>query len=237
MAISSPNGHRFSRTILSEQIKEQLIEDIFHRKYKPGDRIVESALARELNVSQASVREALRNLIAMGFLESEPFKGITVRSFTSKDLMEVYTVRITLETLAAQTATQRITEEELAGLEKIVDEMIAAGKEGDIQKRTHLNIEFHEKLVQASGNKLILQLLNYMRFGNWSIMTGNLSEMDPVFIASRHRILIEALRSRDPDRVAQAIREHIESTGKPISEMLDKEEGCTETTPDSNPAS
>jgi len=75
---------KLTRTVLSEQIKEQLMEDIFHRKYKAGDRIVESALARELGVSQASVREALRSLIAMGFLENEPFKGITVRSFTAK---------------------------------------------------------------------------------------------------------------------------------------------------------
>jgi DNA-binding GntR family transcriptional regulator len=71
---------RLTRTVLSEQIKEQLMEDIFHKKYKAGDRIVESALARELGVSQASVREALRSLIAMGFLENEPFKGTAVRS-------------------------------------------------------------------------------------------------------------------------------------------------------------
>jgi DNA-binding GntR family transcriptional regulator len=222
VASSTPPAKRkFSRTILSEQIKEQIIEDIFHKKYKPGDRIVESALARDLNVSQASVREALRSLIAMGFLESEPFKGITVRSFTSKDLWEVYTVRIALETLAAQLAVERMTDEEISNLEKIVDKMIEAGKERNIPKRTHLNNEFHERLVKASGNKLILQLLQYMRFGSWSIMTGNLTQMDPVFIAARHRLLIDAIKSRDPERVASTMREHIESTGKPIAESLD----------------
>jgi DNA-binding GntR family transcriptional regulator len=221
VATSEPVRRKISRTILSEQIKEQIIEDILHKKYKPGDRIVESALARDLNVSQASVREALRSLIAMGFLESEPFKGITVRSFTSKDLWEVYTVRIALETLAAQLAVERMTNEEIADLESIVDKMIEAGKERNIPKRTHLNNEFHEKLVEASGNKLILQLLQYMRFGSWSIMTGNLTQMDPVFIASRHRLLIDALKSRDPEKIALAMREHIESTGKPIAESLD----------------
>ncbi len=229
VATSLSNGRKFSRTILSEQIKEQLIEDIFHRKFKPGDRIIESAMARDLNVSQASVREALRSLIAMGFLESEPFKGITVRSFTSKDLWEVYTVRIALESLAARMAAERITAEELANLEKIVEKMIAAGEERNIHKRTRLNIEFHEKIAQASGNRLILQLLQYMRFGSWSIITGNLSQMDPVSIASRHRILIEALRSHDPEKAAQVAREHIETTGKPICESLD-DENCTEAT-------
>jgi len=95
---------RLIRTVLSERIKERLMEDILHRKYKPGDRMVESALAKELNVSQTSVREALRSLVAMGFLESVPFKGIIVRSFSRQDLWEVYTVRAALESLAARQA-------------------------------------------------------------------------------------------------------------------------------------
>jgi DNA-binding GntR family transcriptional regulator len=214
---------RLTRTVLSEQIKEQLMEDIFHKKYKAGDRIVESALARELGVSQASVREALRSLIAMGFLENEPFKGTTVRSFTEKDLMEVVTVRVALETLAGQLSIRRITDEEIAELERITNEMIAASKEGDTQRRIRLNIAFHEKFVETSGNKLLVQLYNYMHFGNWSLLTGSLSEMDPIQIATRHRILIDALRARDPDRVAKAVREHIESMTKPLSNMLAKE--------------
>ena len=104
------------RTVISEQIKDQLMEEIFQHKYKPGDRLVESALAKELNVSQTSVREALRSLVAMGFLESEPFKGITVRSLSRQDLWEVYTVRAALESLAAAQAAQRITAEQIAEL-------------------------------------------------------------------------------------------------------------------------
>jgi DNA-binding GntR family transcriptional regulator len=216
----SSGTKRLKRTVLSEQIKEQLMEDIFHKKYKEGDRIVESALARELGVSQASVREALRSLIAMGFLENEPFKGITVRLFTAQDLMEVITVRVALETLAGQLAVKRITDAEIDELQKIVDEMIQASERGDVEQRIHFNILFHEKLVEASGNKLLVQLYRYMRFGNWSLLTGHLSEMDPVEISSRHRLLLDALRSRDPDKATNAIRNHIESTSIPISELL-----------------
>lgn len=218
---------KLTRTVLSEQIKEQLMEDIFHKKYKAGDRIVESALARELGVSQASVREALRSLIAMGFLENEPFKGTTVRSFTAKDLMEVVTVRVALETLAGQLSIKRITDEEIAELEDITSEMISASEEGDTQRRIHLNIAFHEKLVQTSGNKLLVQLYNYMHFGNWSLLTGNLSDMNPIQIATRHKILTDALKSRDPDKIAKALREHIESTSKPLSDMLAQEKDAT----------
>jgi len=218
----SSDKKKLKRTVLSEQIKEQLMEDIFHKKYKAGDRIVESALARELGVSQASVREALRSLIAMGFLENEPFKGITVRSFTEQDLMEVITVRVALETLACQLAVKRVTDEEINELENIVDEMIKASEEGNVDKRIHLNILFHEKLVETSGNKLIVQLYKYMRFGTWSLLTGHLSEMDPMQISSRHRLLLDALRSRDVDRITAAVRDHIESTSLPLGELLKK---------------
>jgi len=217
------NDKRLKRIVLSDQIKEQLMEDIFHKKYNAGDRIVESALARELGVSQASVREALRSLIAMGFLENEPFKGITVRSFTVQDLSEVITVRVALETLACQLAIKRITNNEINELQKIVDEMIQASQRGDVEKRIHLNILFHEKLVETSGNKLILQLYKYMRFGTWSLLTGHLSDMDPLQISTRHRLLLDALRSRDLEKITSAIRNHIESTSLPLGELLTEE--------------
>jgi DNA-binding GntR family transcriptional regulator len=222
--MAEPDSKKVFRVVISEQIKEQLIEDIFHHKYKPGDKLVESALARELNVSQTSIREALRSLIAMGFLESEPFKGITVRSLSKQDMWEVYTVRAALESLAASSAAERITDSEISELEKICEEMIEAGKEGDIPKRTRLNIKFHQAVIKASGNKLIMKLFENLQFGSWSIMTGNLTTMDPVEMASRHRKLIEAIKSRDPERVGRAMREHIESVGKPIVDTLEEED-------------
>lgn len=211
------------RVVMSEQIKEQLIEDIFYRRYKPGDKLVESTLARDLNVSQTTVREALRSLIAMGFLESEPFKGITVRSFTKQDLWEVYTVRAALESLSIRQLAVKITDEQIEELERIVEDMVEAGARGDIPHRTMLNIEFHKTLIRESGNQLILRLFDNLQFGSYSLMTGSISKMDPVQIAARHRVLIDALRTRDPDRAAEAIRAHIEGVGQPIAEELGRE--------------
>ena len=211
------------RVTISEQIKEQLMEDIFHHKYKPGDKMVESALAKEFNVSQTSIREALRSLIAMGFLESEPFKGITVKKLSRQDLIEVYTVRGALESLAATLAAERITKEEIAELESINEEMIRASEEGNIPKRIKLNISFHETLIRASGNKLILKLYEYLQFGSWSMMTGTLSAMNPEMIAKRHRPVIDAIKSRDPERIERAMKEHIETGTKPVLDTLVEE--------------
>ncbi len=212
------------RVVISEQIKEQLIEDIFYRRYKPGDKIVESTLAKELNVSQTTIREALRSLIAMGFLESEPFKGISVRSFTKQDLWEVYTVRAALESLSIRQLAPKITDEQIEELKQIVDEMVEAGRQGNIPHRTMLNIEFHKTLIRESGNKLILRIYDNLQFGSYSLMTGSISKMDPVEIAERHLELLEVLQTRDPDKAAEAIRQHIESVGKPIVESLESKD-------------
>ncbi len=212
------------RVVISEQIKEQLIEDIFYHRYKPGDKLVESTLAKDLNVSQTTVREALRSLVAMGFVESEPFKGITVRSFTKQDLWEVYTVRAALESLSIQQLAVKITDEQIEELEQIVEDMVEAGRRGDIPHRTMLNIQFHKTLIRGSGNKLILRLFENLQFGSYSLMTGSISKMDPVEIARRHCELIDVLRTRDPEKAATAIRRHIEGVGKPIVESLELDE-------------
>lgn len=217
------NRKKAFRVVISEQIKEQLIEDIFHHRYRPGDRLIESALAKELNVSQTTVREALRSLIAMGFLESVPFKGITVRSFTRQDLWEVYTVRATLESLSIQQLAPKITDEQLEALERIVEEMIRAGEKGDIPQRSLVNMEFHKALIRFSGNKLILRIFDNLQFGTYSLVTGSMSPMDPVKVAARHRKLIDVLRKRDPELAAHAIREHIEETGRPILDAMEEE--------------
>ncbi|MBI9102722.1 MAG: GntR family transcriptional regulator [Spirochaetales bacterium] len=219
--MAKTGASRVVRITISEQIKEQLIEDIFHHKYKPGEKMVESNLAKEFNVSQTSIREALRSLIAMGFLESEPFKGITVRSLSKEDLVEVYTVRGTLETLAATLAAERISDEEIKRLEDICDAMIKASEEGDVPLRIKLNINFHEALMQVSGNKLLVKLYEYLQFATWSMMTGTLSTMDSITMATRHQKIVAAIKSRDQKKIEIAMKDHIASGSKPVLDSME----------------
>ena len=221
-----PSGEskKIQRVVISEQIKEQLIEDIFHHRYKSGDKLVESALSRELGVSQTSVREALRSLVAMGFLESEPYKGITVRSLSKQDLMEVSVVRSTLEALAASIAIERITDQEIEELEQILKEMIEASKAGKIPERIRLNLDFHQLLIRLSGNKLIMKLYKNLQFESWSMMTGALSTMEPVALVSRHWKLMDAIKSRDSEKVKIAMKQHIEESSKQVFDTYQEEE-------------
>src|SRR4051812_41478078 len=90
------------RTVLREQIKELLLERILAHEYAPGDRLVETRIAQELGVSQAPVREALRELETLRLVESAPFKGARVRATSDEELAHIYPIRAALEDVAAR---------------------------------------------------------------------------------------------------------------------------------------
>src|SRR4051794_22766572 len=94
--------------MLRDQIKEVLLARILEGEYAPGQRIVELQVASELGVSQAPVREALRELEALRFIRSEPHRGARVREVTARELAEVYPVRAALEEEAARAAAVRL---------------------------------------------------------------------------------------------------------------------------------
>lgn len=205
----------FPKAALSDRVREFLIKAIMDGNMKPGQRIVESALARQLGVSQAPVREAIRDLVLMGFLETEPYKGTFVRSFTAEELYEVYTVRAALESLGARLAAPRATEEDLASLKDILEQMVEAGKAGDGIRMVRLDNMFHETIIKLSGNRLLHHLWQTLRFGYWTIVTTRVSEYDLEELARRHEDLLRALQTRNPQKAMTAMRRHIEDLGKP----------------------
>jgi len=91
-----------ARRVFREEIREQLIADILSGRLPPGSRIVETRLAQQFGVSQAPVREALRDLALFGFVVSSPFRGTQVREISPEDLLEIYPVRAALEGVAAR---------------------------------------------------------------------------------------------------------------------------------------
>lgn len=204
-----------ARLVLSEQVKKYVVEAILSGELKPGDRIVESALARQLGVSQAPVREAVRDLVLLGFLEAEPYKGTSVRSFSPEELYECYSVRAALEALAARTAATRLTEADVQSLRQILDEMIGAAQKHDVEQMIRLDNNFHETILQISGNRLLYQLWKTLQFGYWTIVTTRISSFDLEYLATRHEELLEALITRDPQKAMHAMQSHIEDLGKP----------------------
>jgi DNA-binding GntR family transcriptional regulator len=207
------------RVVLSDQVKAFIMDAIMSGEFKPGDRVVESSLARQLGVSQAPVREAIRDLVLMGFLETEPYKGTSVRSLSPEELWEVYTVRAALESLAARLAATRLSQADVGTLRGILDDMVDAGRRQDLDKMTRLDNDFHETILKIGGNKLLYQLWRTLQFGYWTIVTAKMSSFDLEYLALRHEELLNALVTRDPQKAMHAMRRHIEDLGKPPLEM------------------
>ncbi len=204
-----------NKVVLRDQVRQYLIESIQNGRYGPGERIVESKLARELGVSQAPVREAIRDLVIMGFLITEPYKGTSVRTFTAQDLYEVYTVRASLESLAARQAAEHITDDDLMILRGILDKMEEAAKQNDMSLTNRLNMEFHDTIMLISGNRLLHSIYQGLQLGQWTIFTASRAADHLEDLAVRHEPLLQALATRDPEIARKAMKEHIEAFGVP----------------------
>jgi DNA-binding GntR family transcriptional regulator len=212
-------GTHLPRIVLSDRVKDYIVEAVLNGDLKPGDRIVESSLARQLGVSQAPVREAIRDLVLLGFLETQPYKGTSVRSFTPEELWETYTVRAALESLAARLAATSMTEDDTKALQAILDEMMEAAGQQDVDEVVALDNRFHETILRFSRNKTLYQLWKTLQFGTWSIVTYRKSSFDPAYLAARHEELLAALASGDPERATHVMQHHIEDMGKPPEDM------------------
>jgi DNA-binding GntR family transcriptional regulator len=197
-----------NRTVLREQVKELILERILKGEYQPGDRLVETRIAEELGTSQAPVREALRDLELLRFVESEPFRGARVREVTLDELEEVYPVRAALEEVAARAAAARI-DGELEALEREVKAMRKAAERGDLHAQAEHDTNFHRIIVEASGNSLLLSVWNSLGVTVRTMITALKTGIDGREVAELHRPIIDALRARDPERSAAAMRDHI----------------------------
>jgi DNA-binding GntR family transcriptional regulator len=119
-----------SRPTLRDQIKDALLQRILQGTYAPGERIVEIRVAREFGVSQAPVREALRELEILRLIESEPFRGARVRGVRPEEIAETYPVRAALEAGNGMLAG-RLVREHIEGFGRSVAEGLARCSSGD----------------------------------------------------------------------------------------------------------
>lgn len=214
---------------LRHDVRNHLRNQIFDGTLQPGDRIVESRLARELGISQAPVREALRELEQMGLVVSYPNRGSSVRRVEPMDADEMYVLRAHLEVLAVDLAIPRLGEDDLATLDRFIDDMVEAAKDDDPERLTELDTGFHEFILTCSGNTLLLKTWQGISPLNWTMMTViRLKDRNLVELAERHRPIVEALRAGDQQQAEQAIREHVLVLGERVVRELEQNASAPE---------
>jgi DNA-binding GntR family transcriptional regulator len=196
--------------VLREQIRKLLLERILKGEIQSGDRIVEFQLAQEFGTSQAPVREALRELQSLGFVEHEPYRGTRVRRITEEELAEIYPVRAALEELAAQEAASRL-DGKVGELEREFEAMREAADRDDLQDLAAHGAAFHRLIVEAAGNKVLLDTWRTLRVEARVVVTALKTDIDLHELAELHRPLLEALKEGSPEKAGSALRQHFET--------------------------
>ena len=148
---------------LRDVVFNTLRQAILKGELKPGERLMEIALAERLGVSRTPIREAMRKLEQEGLVVMIPRRGAQVANITEKDLNDVLEVRIALENVAIEKACARMTEEEMRRLWLAAKEFEHTIAEGNLVKLAEADVAFHEVIYQASDNKRLIQVLNNMR--------------------------------------------------------------------------
>lgn len=203
-------GRHIKRKVLSEYVVEYLVDDFVNKKFKIGERIRETQIASELNVSQGAIREAIKQLDIMGFLEKEPFKGTHFKAFTIKELIDYQYVRAELEAIALEWAITRLNYKKIdfGYLENIVKEMLESKKKHDYKRRTFFDIKFHQHLVQASGSESLEKAWKSLGNYYWAYVWLYL---DVVTIENRtieHKSIFNTLKNRNYSESIKSIKKH-----------------------------
>jgi DNA-binding GntR family transcriptional regulator len=211
---SEPGALGIGRTVLRDQVKAVLLDRILSGQYPPGERLVETRIAQELGTSQAPVREALRELELLRFVESAPFRGSWVREVSDEELVEVYPIRAALEEVAAREAAKTLGGD-VAALE---DEIRAMAAASDMQEQVEHDVRFHRLIVEASGNARLIEIWNSLQVEARTTITALRIGLDAKEIAELHAPIVEALQRKNAKAAGREVRSHVEKFGRLVAE-------------------
>ncbi|HEV2268444.1 MAG TPA: GntR family transcriptional regulator [Steroidobacteraceae bacterium] len=179
-------------------------------KILPGNRINELGLARELGISRAPIREALRMLVALGVVENTPYQGMRLAPLTPERVRQINKVRLELEKLSLREVPDLGRAEPLrASLQNIIEDMKTAARKEDRLALANLDADFHETLMKAAGNPVLLKLWQMLRpqlviiFGLATLKKSLRKVVD------EHRTLLAGFGSLSPDKLGGLMEEHI----------------------------
>ncbi len=223
----SPGGAvptKLQNLTLWERVHEFLRQEILANRLPPGTLLQEVGLAESLGVSRGPVREALGRLAAEGLVTVRPRRGAVVTSLSKKEFLEAYQVREALEVLAIRLAVPSMTPEEVERMQGLIDEMAERASEDDVDGFFDANAAFHEGLVDASGNRKLVdmyrQLVGQMgRYRRQSlVLRGNLQRS-----IAEHQEILEAVKAGDADLAAHLLSEHIRVPQRGLESVPEEE--------------
>lgn len=195
---------------LRERIYEEIVRLIVSGELPSGGSIDEKSLTEKLQVSRTPFREAIGTLAKEGLIEIRPYRGFFVRSFSRKEIEDLYELRKTLECFAVELAVSRMSDRDIAQFERILDEAVAALRRRDMATYGVRDKEFHETIAERSGNAALIETLARLALQIQLCRTIANENRDLAERAAQERDeILAAFKARDIPRAAALMRLHI----------------------------
>lgn len=209
---------------LRERIYEEIVRLIVSGELPSGGSIDEKALTEKLRVSRTPFREAIGTLAKEGLIEIKPYRGFFVRSFSRKEIQDLYELRKTLECFAVELAVPNLSDRDIERFEAILDDAVAALRSGDMDRYGARDREFHEMIAERSGNAALIETL--ARLALQIQVCRTIANESPEFAARAARErddIVGAFRARDARRAAQLMRTHINDVQEAVMARFPRE--------------
>ena len=208
---------------LSGVVRHEIERLILSGELPTGTRVNENAIALRLGVSRGPVREACRALVELGLLDLIPNRGVFVRSLDRHDVEEVYDLRAGLTGLAGSLLAAKVTDAEVDRLRVLVEEMDKAADGGDFRSFYPVNLEFHDVILQLTGNSRLIKSYRALVKEFQLFRTHGLVQSDALKESNQeHHAILEALEQRDAGAAYQASFRHVQHGKQRMFAAFDK---------------
>lgn len=206
---------------LREVIFNTLREAIIDGELKPGERLMEVKLAEKMGVSRTPVREAIRKLELEGLVEMLPRKGAHVAELSVKDIMDVLEVRASMDGLATELASERITDDEIKELKHILTQFVTYSEKDNLQGTIKKDVEFHDLIYRASRNERLIQIASNLREQVQRFRVIYLKDYSSHReLIKEHQGIYEAVLKRDRQAAREFAQKHINNQESIITEAM-----------------
>ncbi|MBY4677435.1 GntR family transcriptional regulator [Marinobacterium arenosum] len=191
---------------LEEQAADLLRQDIVNGVLTPGTRLVETTLAKEYGLSRGTIRIALHQLGTEGLVTQVPYAGWSVATLDDQDIWELYTLRATLEGLAARLAAERICQQGVERLQAAYNQLLKLCEGEDLQAITRGDLDLHKTIIELSGHRRLAHQYQLIENQFLSYITAANRTFDPHEVGHSHQALVEAICAGEGERAeAEAV--------------------------------
>ena len=209
--------------LIRDGVYDHLRKEILQGKFVAGQRLRERELSEQLQVSRTPIREALKQLVQDGMLESTS-RGIQIRSYSLAEAIDIYEVRELLELKAAYLAAKNATASEVKQLQQHLDET-AQLKQDDYAEHIQSDLNFHSYIAKLSGNQALFDMIASLtgRLINLRVLTRN--EIRSTLSHEQHTSIVQAIASGHAAEAEAAMLQHIKAFKSILRSRLQVENG------------